>query len=199
MAPAMEWVDLVCILRASAVVIVAFSVGYEAAWSLTGDTSSNWFWTVLLVSFLALFFWLWQLVGKALDDWDSDEEAPRVRRRLRFYGAGAATLMIAFLSLSQTVWLPLRLIEVQSGKSIQLKSGEPLQSPFGAYVLSQSKDGASLLLEDPRAVVQVGPGVIVDDPQICIPPPSKARRLFLRASQIFHLERDRGSPYQICP
>jgi hypothetical protein len=190
---------LVRLLRTSALGVGAFSLAYAAAWSAKGDTSSNWFWTILLVSFLALFFGLYRPVDKLLQKWDPDKHAPRVRRILRLFGAGAAAIMIAFLSLSQTVWLPLRTIDVQSGKTIDLKTGEPLRTPFGAYILSQGKDGASLLLEDPRAVVQVGTGIIADDPQICIPAPSSARRFFLRASQILHLEQDLGSPYQICP
>jgi hypothetical protein len=187
------------LLRTTSLGLGAFSLAYGAAWSIMGDTSSNAFWTILLVSFLALFFGLIRAVDRTLEKWDPNVHVPRVRRTLRLFGAGAAAIMIAFLSLSQTVWLPLRVIEVQNGKTVELRSGEPLQSPFGAYVLSQGKDGASLLLDDPRAVVQVGPGVIGDDPQICIPGPSSARRLFLRASQIFHLDQDVGSPYQICP
>jgi hypothetical protein len=107
--------------------------------------------------------------------------------------------MIGYLSLAQTVWLPLRRIEVQPDHVVELMNGKPLPSPFGAYVLSQDSDGTSLLLDDPRAVVQAGPGAIGADPQICIPPPSGSRRFFLRPSQIIGLEKDPGSPYQTCP
>jgi hypothetical protein len=190
-------VRIKCGFRILALGISAFSIAYGVAWASVGDTSSNWFWTILLVFFLGLFLLVYRPVNQTLDAWDAMHWR-RARKILRVFGAGAAALMIGYLALSQTVWLPLRLIEVQPGKAIEL-NGQALPERFGAYVLTQDDKGASLLLETPRAVIQVGPKVIADNPQICIPEPSSFRRLFLRASQILHLESDPGSPYPVCP
>jgi len=184
-------------LRILAMGTGAFSIGYGVAWAAVADTSSNWFWTILLVLFLGLFLLAYRPVNQTLDAWDG-MHWQRARSTLRVFGAGAAALMIGYLALSQTVWLPLRLIEVQPGRAIEL-NGRTLPERFGAYVLTHDDKGASLLLEAPRAVIQVGPEVIAPNPQICIPEPSPLRRLFLRASQILHLESDPGSPYPVCP
>jgi len=175
----------------------AFSIAYGVAWAAVGDTSSNWFWTILLVLFLGLFLLAYRPVNRTLDAWDA-MHWQRARKVLRVFGAGAAALMIGYLALSQTVWLPLRSIEIQPGPPIEL-NGRTLPERFGAYVLTQNDKGASLLLEAPRAVIELGPEVIADNPPICIPEPSSLRRLFLRASQILHLESDPGSPYPVCP
>jgi hypothetical protein len=122
----------------------------------------------------------------------------RLDRGLRILSAAAAVASVGYLTLSPTVWLPLRLIHVLPGHTVELK-GEVLPDAFGAYVLHQDESGASLLLDSPRAVVEVGPGVITPDPPICIPPPSPTRHFFLRASQLIGPDSDPGSPYLICP
>lgn len=171
---------------------------FGLAWAMVGVGFFTISWPIFLAFFLPFLSCSVWITGRAFGKWRSAKVEVWLRRLMRIFGAGAATVSIAYLSLAQTVWLPLRLIEVQPGHSLAL-NGKALPSTFGAYVLSQDKDGASLLLEEPRAVVQVGPDVIKVDPQICIPPPSSARRFFLRTSQIIGLEEDPGSPYQICP
>ncbi len=174
---------------------------------LNGDFALSWAlvvvgfftisWPIFLAFFLPMLFCTALLAGRWFGTLTA-KPSHRMRISLRAFAATSAALSIGFLTLSPTVWLPLRAVHVLPGRTIEL-NGHPLPGQFGAYVLTQDDKGASLLLERERAVVEVGPHVVADDPPICIPPPSSARRWFLRASQIIGIEKDRGSPYPVCP
>lgn len=119
-------------------------------------------------------------------------------RTLRTFGLVAAAVFIGILTLQPSVWLPLRTISVKGSEPLML-NGKPLRLKFGAYVLSRDKDSVSLLLESPRAVVQVEPGRLESATPLCVPPATKWRVLSLRASQLVRVDRDPGTPYEICP
>lgn|GEM_PF-5295673 len=121
-----------------------------------------------------------------------------VRRALRAFGLVGASVFIGILTLEPSVWLPLREI-TQKGKQPLMLGDKPLKKIFAAYVLSQDKDKVSLFLERPRAVIQVSPGRLQNAMPLCVPPPSKWRKVTLRASQVLHADPDRGTPYRVCP
>jgi len=121
-----------------------------------------------------------------------------LRPALRAVGVGAALVSIGFLTLTPTVWLPLRTITVAPGETVML-ADEELPSPFAAYVLDRDEREASLLLADPRAVLQVASSRLDPEMPLCVPPESSARWLFLRLSQVLSIDPDFHSPYPECP
>ena len=120
-----------------------------------------------------------------------------VSRTLRVFGLVAAAAFIGILTLSPSVWLPLRQITF-IGDPPALKNG-PLPQKVAAYVLSSDDKGSSLLLEEPRAVVDVTTAQIERDQPLCVPPESRLRVLTTRASQVLGIDIDPHSPYQTCP
>jgi hypothetical protein len=121
-----------------------------------------------------------------------------LRRTLKSFGLVAAAVFIGVLTLSSSVWLPLRLITL-TGTPPTLKHHEPLPHQFAAFVLSRDSHGASLLLNSPRAVVQVGPNDIAKEMPLCVPPESAWRVLTTRASQVLGFDADPHAPYATCP
>jgi hypothetical protein len=118
-------------------------------------------------------------------------------RALKVFGLVGAAIFIGLLTLAPTVWLPLRTITF-TGKPHVLK-GRALPHRLAAYVLSRDDQGASLLLSNPRAVIQVGPHEIEAAMPLCVPPESRLRVLTVRASQVLGLDSDPHSPYEVCP
>ena len=117
-------------------------------------------------------------------------------RTLRVFGLVAAAAFIGLLTLSPSVWLPLRQIEF-TGAPPALKNGQ-LPTKVAAYVLSSDDDRMSLLIDDPRAVVDVRDGQVKDDMPLCVPEESSLRELTTRASQELGLDVDPHSPYPTC-
>lgn len=121
-----------------------------------------------------------------------------LRRTLKSFGVAAAAIFIGVLTLSSSVWLPLRLITV-TGTPPTLRQNQPLPNRFAAFVLSRDAHGASLLLNSPRAVVQVGANDIAQAMPLCVPPESAWRTVTTRASQVLGLDSDPHTPYPTCP
>lgn len=110
----------------------------------------------------------------------------------------SAILNIYYLALSPTVWLPLRQIELTTQTPPRLKD-EVLPREFGAYVLSSDDKRVILLVDDPRAVVELRPDDLEPHPPICVPERSGLpRELFLRPVQLFGIEEDPDTPYLPC-
>jgi hypothetical protein len=153
-------------------------------------------WTVFLGLFLpvagAAFVLVRESRGREL------RATAHLRSALRTFGLGAAAVSIGFLTLSPSVWLPLRTITVAPEHSVTF-NGHRLPSKFAAYVLSRDDHDASLLLADPRAVLQVSSRSIERVMPLCVPPESSARWLFLRLSQVLRVDPDPHSPYDACP
>jgi hypothetical protein len=120
-----------------------------------------------------------------------------LRRTLKVFGLAAAAAFIGLLTLSTTVWLPLRAITFTHTPPA-LKRG-PLPRQIAAYVLSSDDKGASLLLQDPRAVVQVTRNEIANAMPLCAPPESRWRVITTRASQVLGIDSDPHTPYVTCP
>ena len=175
------------------------SIDHVTAWILVavGFLTLPWpFFVVLFVPFMMIDVWLFLcLRGKQPGlGW-----ARRSRRALLTSCVVVGGFNVAFLALSPTVWLPLRSITILPGHSVELK-GASLSNPLGAYVLSQDDKRVVLLLDSPRAVIEVDPSIVEPRPPICIPEPATLRHLlYLRPVQVLHLEGDPGSPYPICP
>lgn len=120
-----------------------------------------------------------------------------LRRTLKAFGLAAAAVFIGVLTLSTTVWLPLRKVTF-TGTPPTLKTGQ-LPQEVAAYVLSSDDTGTSLLLHDPRIVVDLPKGQVEREMPLCVPPESKYRVVTTRASQVLGLDADPHSPYQTCP
>lgn len=121
-----------------------------------------------------------------------------LRRTLKAFGVAAAAIFVGLLTLSSSVWLPLRQITLV-GEPPTLKPHEPLPRTFAAFVLSHDSNGASLLLNEPRAVIQVDADKISPSMPLCVPPESKWRTITTRASQVLGIDADTHSPYPTCP
>lgn len=122
----------------------------------------------------------------------------RAKHGLKWVGGAAAAISIGILTLAPSVWLPLRIITVTPGHSVSA-DGHPLPRSFAGYVLSSDSSGTSLLLANPRSVIQVGPHDIEQSEPLCVTPESSTRWLYLRTSQVLHLDPDNHSPYPLCP
>lgn len=124
--------------------------------------------------------------------------AAALRPTLRAFGLGAAAVSIGFLTLTPSVWLPLRTVTVAPKHTVALQ-GHQLPTKFAAYVLSRDDRETSLLLADPRAVLQVSSSALEPAMPLCVPPESDSRWLFLRLSQVLGIDPDFHSPYDRCP
>ncbi len=120
-----------------------------------------------------------------------------LRRTLKVFGLVAAAVFIGLLTLAPTVWLPLRTVTF-NGPPPTLKNGQ-LPREVAAYVLSSDEKGSSLLLDNPRAVVDVTRAQVERKMPLCVPPESKLRVLTTRASQVVGIDEDPHSPYDTCP
>jgi hypothetical protein len=120
-----------------------------------------------------------------------------LRRTLKVFALVAAAVFIGLLTLAPTVWLPLRAVTF-NGPPPTLKNGQ-LPQAVAAYVLSSDDRGSSLLLDNPRAVVDVTKAQVERKMPLCVPPESKLRVLTTRASQVLGIDEDPHSPYQTCP
>jgi hypothetical protein len=185
-------------IRVLRVIVPILWVVVIVVWAIAGIAARAWP-AFALLFVVTTVSGLWLLFG--------DHDKLPSRKRLTWYGRAialtcfvAVVLNLYFLALSPTVWLPRRLIDTESGEAVVV--GEvTMPDRFGAYVLSTDDEKVSLLLDDPRAVVEVGPGVVAPLPPICVPPRPNvlARALFLRPVQLLGLEPDPGTPYSTCP
>jgi hypothetical protein len=152
-------------------------------------------WTVFLVFLLpvaaVVTLMLLQARGRAL----------RVRGARELVRAAAllmAVAMVGTLALSPTVWLPVRAVQLKEGAKVELYD-QQVSGLVAAYVLSRDKDRTTLLLDSPRAVVDVATDQVEPDAPLCISEPSPLRPYFVRASQALGWDADPGSPYLRCP
>jgi hypothetical protein len=123
-----------------------------------------------------------------------------LRGSLKAFGIAAAAVFIGLLTLSASVWLPLRVITITPGHNPPvLKHGQQLPRVFAAFVLNRDAHGASLLTDSPRAVIELQTEAIAEAMPLCVPPESKWRILTTRASQVLGLDADPHSPYPTCP
>lgn len=116
---------------------------------------------------------------------------------LRTSGLVLACVIIGSVVMRPTVWLPVRLVEFRDGYAVTLQDRE-VSGRVKAYVLSETDAQVSLLLDDPRAVVQVPADQIAPNPPLCVAAPASNRWMFVRASQVLGLDPDPGSPYIRC-
>jgi hypothetical protein len=166
------------------------------AWALVVMAFFTISWPIFLALFLPLagatYVLLRESRGRRL------ELTRSLRPALRAFGLAAAAVSIGYLTLTPSVWLPLRTITVAEGQTITLQD-QRLPQRFAAYVLSRDDRDASLLLADPRAVIQVSSEALEPAMPLCVPPESRARPLFLRLSQVLRIDPDFHSPYEPCP
>ncbi|MCW2541537.1 MAG: hypothetical protein JWN95_3262 [Frankiales bacterium] len=121
----------------------------------------------------------------------------RMRTALIRIAIVTALVSTTYLAVSTDVWLPLRSISLRPGQTVTI-GGQVLSQGFAAYILSSDKDNVRLLLDTPRAVIDLDASAIAPNPQICIPKPAH-RSWLLRPSQELHWEGSFPSPYPVCP
>ena len=171
------------------------------AWALMAMAFFTVPWTVFFLLFIPFVVTVGALVAQWRGWWNVDEGVSLPWRNvLRVVALAAAAISIGYLTLSRTPWLPLRQITlVPKQKAVHLRK-ETLPRMFGAYVLSSDDKGTSLLVDTPRAVVQLRSNAIIPNTPLCIPKPKHglSRYIQLRATQVLHIEPDRGSPYPDC-
>jgi len=168
------------------------------AWAFTAIAFFTITWVVFLGFFLAALATTLVLVL----GWRSGKLPGHRLERLRVFLMGASFLVaagsIGALMLASTPWLPLRAVSVAPNHTLVLKNAV-LPRQFGAYVLKRDAKGTSLLIDTPRAVLEVGPRELESDMPLCVPSPGSGRWYKIRASQVLGLDRDVPSPYPVCP
>jgi hypothetical protein len=154
------------------------------------------FFIALAAPFVSANGWL---LGVAIGRMGSPSKHVAVLRGLRILAGATAGALLVYLAVSSAVWLPQRAVTVADQQPPVMVKGKAQPNTFTAYVLHNDKDGTSLLMSSPRAVVDLAPGQIEPRPPICVPKSSSTRWVFLRLPQVLHIEKDHGSPYVTCP
>jgi len=132
--------------------------------------------------------------------WCTSSADLRLRETMRVFGLLAAAVFVGILTLEASVWLPLRLVTFVAAQGPVLKQNQPpLPKRVAAYVLNRDGESVSLLLEHPRAVVEIASSAVEGSMPLCVPPESTHRVLTLRASQVLGIDADPHSPYDVCP
>jgi hypothetical protein len=121
----------------------------------------------------------------------------RMRMILRIVALTVGAVSLGLLTLTSTPWLPLQTITVRSNRSLTLDH-QPLPHKFAAYVLSSNDHGSTLLVDHPRAVIEVSRDDIEPAMPLCVP--HETRRAWkIRASQVVGIDANVKSPYAECP
>jgi len=170
------------------------------AWAMTVVAFLTIWWPIFLLLFLPVLATTVALLRRSRARTRrplAPYETLPLRTTLRTFGLVGAAFFVGLLTLQPTVWLPLRTITFTS-TPVTLK-GHVLPTKVAAYVLDSNDKETSLLLNKPRAVIQVASARIEKDPPLCVPPESRLRFLTLRASQIVRVDSDPHSPYETCP
>jgi hypothetical protein len=130
--------------------------------------------------------------------WCSSSVDLHLRGTMRVFGLLAAAVFVGILTLESSVWLPLRRITFVGDHGPVVKQTQ-LPKQVAGYVLSSDANGVSLLLDHPRAVVELPPSAVEGSMPLCVPPESRHRVLTVRASQVLGIDADPHSPYGECP
>lgn len=173
-----------------------FSRGAAAAWILTLTMFFTIAWPVFLLFFLPVVFTTVAL-HRASDHPEAGGWVVAQRKWLLVVGLGLGTVSLGLLTLASNPWLPLQKVTVADNHTLTIGDRQ-LPHTFPAYVLNSDDQGATLLLDDPRAVVQVGPSDIDPSMPLCVPHET-GRAWKIRASQVVGLDPDFHSPYEECP
>jgi hypothetical protein len=168
------------------------------AWALTAIA----FFTITWVVFLGFFLAALATTMVLVIGWHSGKPLGQGLERLRVFLMAASFLVAAVsigsLMLASTPWLPLRAVSAAPNHTLVLKDAA-LPSKLGAYVLKRDDKGTSLLIDSPRAVLELAPGELESDMPLCVPSPGSGRWYKIRASQVVGIDSDVPSPYPVCP
>jgi hypothetical protein len=168
------------------------------AWAFTAIT----FFTITWVVFLGFLLAVVATTVVLARAWRSGTPPGRKPEGLRVFLMAASFVVaagsIGSLMLASAPWLPLRAVSVAPNHTLVLKNAE-LPRKVGAYVLKRDDKGTSLLIDHPRAVLEVGPGVLESDMPLCVPSPGSGRWYKIRASQVLGPDSNVPSPYPECP
>ena len=166
------------------------------AWILTVTMFFTIAWPIFLLFFVPMIVTSVALY-LAADHPNAGRWVVRLRTSLLVVAFVVGTLSLGLLTLASNPWLPLQTITVASNHTLTLDN-EPLPDRFAAYVLNQDDDDFTLLLDDPRAVVELKGGEIERKMPLCIPHETN-RGWKIRASQVLGIDPDDPSPYEECP
>ncbi len=172
-----------------------FSVEAAVAWVLTVTMFFTIAWPVFLLFFVSVAFTttvLYLVRPPALDAF-----VVRMRLALRVVALAVGTFSLGLLTLASNPWLPLQAITVRESHTLTLGE-KPLPHEFAAYVLSSSDRGSTLLVDHPRAVIEVSRDDIEPGMPLCVPHETY-RAWKIRASQVLGIDSNVGSPYTECP
>lgn len=167
-----------------------------AAWILTVTMFFTIAWPIFLVFFVPMAATTAALY-MAADHPSARRWVVRLRTSLLVVALAIGTLALGLLTLASNPWLPLHAITVASDQTLTLDD-EPLPDEFAAYVLNEDDKRITLLLDDPRAVVEVKHGDIEPSMPLCVPHETN-RGWKIRASQVVGIDPDVPSPYEECP
>jgi hypothetical protein len=181
-----------------------------AAWILTVTMFFTIAWPIFLLIFVPMVLATGALYWAAgLPRWPSWLRLPRGQQRtagrwvarlrtwLLVIALVVGTVSLGLLTLQSNPWLPLHAVRVASSDPLTLDN-EPLPDEFPAYVLNSDDKRLTLLLDQPRAVVEVERRKLEPDMPLCVPHETN-RKWKIRASQVVGIDADVPSPYEECP
>jgi hypothetical protein len=173
-----------------------FSRAALAAWILTLTMFFTIAWPVFLVFFLPVLATTLAL-RRAFAHPNAGRLVVKLRKWLLVVGIAVGTISLGLLTLASNPWLPLQAITVAGTDSLRV-GDSPLPHAFPAYVLNRDDKGATLLLDDPRAVVEVDRSEVEPSMPLCVPHET-GRSWKIRASQVVGIDPNVHSPYPECP
>jgi hypothetical protein len=176
--------------------LALFSREAAVAWALTVTMFFTIAWPVFVVFFVPVAVTT-AVLYRAPNHPELGASVIRMRLVLRVVAVAVGTVSLGLLTLASNPWLPLQAITVRSNHSLTLDH-QSLPHKFAAYVLSSNDHGSTLLVDHPRAVIEVSRDDIEPAMPLCVPP-EKGRAWKIRASQAVGIDANVKSPYAECP
>jgi hypothetical protein len=173
-----------------------YSPEAAAAWIMTVIMFFTIAWPVFLLFFAPVALTTFAL-SRAIRHPEAVPWVLRLRKTLLVVALCVGTVSLGLLTLASNPWLPLQKITVAPNHILTLNNRQ-LPGTFAAYVLNHDSQTVTLLLDQPRAVIEVTRGEITPDMPFCVPHET-GRWFKIRATQVLGIDADVPSPYEVCP